>query len=94
MMGNRWGGTQVQISGLSPDQESVMAVIGRLPRRFPVGTRYVLEGVPAKEGQLQVISRLIVLPNGQQFDLTNEIADVPPQRRSRRAHGRRRRTKH
>ena len=71
-----------------------MTAIGRLPRRFPVGTRYVLEGIPAKEGQLQVISRMVVLPNGQQFDLTHEVMEPAPRRRSRRATGRRRRFKH
>lgn len=71
-----------------------MAGISRLPRRFPVGTRYVLEGVPAKEGQLTVISRLLVLPNGQQFDLTDDARELRPRRRARRATARRRRTKH
>jgi hypothetical protein len=71
-----------------------MAGISRLPRRFPVGTRYVLEGIPAKEGQLTVISRLLVLPNGQQFDLTDDARELRPRRRARRATARRRRTKH
>jgi hypothetical protein len=71
-----------------------MAGIGRLPRRFPVGTRYVLEGVPAEQGRLRVISRLLVLPNGQEFDLTHEILESAPRRRGRRASARRRRTKH
>jgi len=71
-----------------------MAGISRLPRRFPVGTRYVLEGVPAKEGQLTVISRLLVLPNGQQFDLTDDSRELRPRRPARRATGRRRRAKH
>jgi hypothetical protein len=71
-----------------------MAGIGRLPRRFPVGTRYVLEGIPAKEGKLTVISRLLVLPNGQQFDLTDDPREVRPRRPARRATARRRRVKH
>jgi hypothetical protein len=71
-----------------------MAGILRLPRRFPVGTRYVLEGVPAKEGHLQVISRLLVLPNGQEFDLTDVVLAGDHRRRARRATARRRRTKH
>jgi hypothetical protein len=79
-----------------------MAVIGRLPRRFPVGTRYVLEGVPSEEGRLRVISRLLVLPNGEEFDLTHEVPDQAsnqilepaPRRRSHGPHARRRRTKH
>ena len=71
-----------------------MAGISRLPRRFPVGTRYVLEGIPAKEGQLTVISRVLVLPNGQQFDLTDEVRELRPRRPARRATARRRRIKH
>ena len=71
-----------------------MPTISRLPRRFPVGTRYVLEGVPAKEGQLQVISRLLVLPNGQEFDLTDTPLTPDVRRRSRRTTTRRRGTKH
>jgi hypothetical protein len=72
-----------------------MAAIGRLPRRLPVGTRYVLEGVPSEEGRLRVISRLLVLPSGEEIDLTHETLEPTPRRRS---HGpraeRRRRTKH
>jgi hypothetical protein len=71
-----------------------MAIIGRLPRRLPVGTRYVLEGVPSEEGRLRVISRLLVLPNGEEFDLTHEILEPTPRRRSHGARAERRRTKH
>jgi hypothetical protein len=71
-----------------------MAVIGRLPRRFPAGTRYVLEGVPSGEGRLRVISRLLVLPNGQEFDLTHEILEPALRRHGRRGHAHRRRIKH
>jgi hypothetical protein len=67
-----------------------MAVTRRLPRRFPVGTRFVLEGVPAEPGQLRVISRLLVLPNGEQFDLTHETREAAPPRRARRSAGRNR----
>jgi hypothetical protein len=70
-----------------------MAGIRRLPRRFPVGTRYVLEGIPAKAGRLQVISRLLVLPNGKQFDLTDDRLDLQPRRPARRSTARRRRAK-
>jgi hypothetical protein len=66
-----------------------MTAIGRLPRRLPVGTRYVLEGLPAEPGQVRVISRMLVLPNGQQFDLT-QVAPEPATRRARRSTGRRR----
>jgi len=68
-----------------------MASFDRLPKRFPVGTRYVLEGVPGKKGQLQVISRVVLLPDGTRVDLTHEpIAPRPARRRS----GARRRLPH
>jgi hypothetical protein len=72
-----------------------MAVIGRLPRRLPVGTRYVLEGVPSEEGRLRVISRLLVLPSGEEIDLTHETLAPTPRRRSHGSRAeRRRRTRH
>ena len=71
-----------------------MAVIGRLPRRLPVGTRYVLEGVPSEEGRLRVISRLLVLLSGEEIDLTHEILEPTPRRRAHGARALRRRTKH
>ncbi len=72
-----------------------MSFIGRLPRRLPVGTRYVLEGVPSEEGRLRVISRLLVLPSGEQIDLTHEVLQPTPRRRSHASRGtRRRKTAH
>jgi hypothetical protein len=71
-----------------------MAAIGRLPRRFPVGTRYVLEGVPSEQGRLRVISRLVVLPTGEEFDLTDATLEPAPRRRSHGARHARRRFKH
>jgi hypothetical protein len=62
-----------------------MAGIRRLPRRLPVGTRYVLEGVPAESGRMRVISRLVVLPNGQQFDLTHDVREPARRRTARRS---------
>ena len=66
-----------------------MPGISHLPRRLPVGTRYVLEGVPAATGRMRVISRLLVLPNGQRFDLTNDIRKPAHRRPARRANARR-----
>ena len=37
----------------------------RLPLRFPVGAKYVVEGYGGEEGKLRVIARYIVLPGGQ-----------------------------
>jgi hypothetical protein len=66
-----------------------MADIRRLPRRLPVGTRYVLEGVPAESGRMRVISRLVVLPNGQQFDLTHDVRETTIREPARRRTARR-----
>lgn len=54
----------------------------RLPRRFPVGTRLVVEGEPDRHGTLRVVSRYLVMPNGQRYDLAPQApmpnAPVPP----------------
>ena len=36
----------------------------RLPSRFPVGTKFVIESRPAGEGQAQVFSRHLEFPDG------------------------------
>ena len=41
----------------------------RLPSRFPVGTKFVIEGRSGGEGQMQVFKRYIELPNGTFFAL-------------------------
>jgi hypothetical protein len=38
--------------------------LGRLPSRFPVGTKFVIEGKRGGEGQLQVFSRYLEFPDG------------------------------
>jgi len=35
-----------------------------LPRRFPVGTKFVIEGKPRGEGRVQVVRRYIEFPDG------------------------------
>lgn len=49
--------------------------IARLPKRFPVGTKYVVEGKSRGEGQVQIFSRYVVFPDGRCFDLP---PDSPP----------------
>ncbi len=41
----------------------------RLPTRFPVGTKFVIEGRPGGEGKLQVFSRFIEFPDGTKLKL-------------------------
>lgn len=64
----------------------------RLPRRFPVGTRLVIEGEPDRHGALRVVSRYVVMPNGRRYDLMPQgtpQGPMPPAaggaRRSRRS---------
>jgi hypothetical protein len=58
----------------------------RLPRQFPVGTRYVVEG---RGGHIQ--SRYLEFPDGRHVDLPAELAErsrsraTPARRRGRRS---------
>lgn len=45
-----------------------------IPSRFPVGTRYVVEGAPGRGGKLEVLSRYVIMPNGRRYDLTKSAA--------------------
>ena len=61
---------------------------GCLPSRFPVGTKYVVEGRPGGKGQGQVFSRYLEFPDGTIFDLP--VVQAPPlaPRRARRRRAR------
>jgi hypothetical protein len=64
-------------------QENVMAYGStRLPSRFPVGTKFVIEGRRGSEGQgddeVQVYSRYLEFPDGTFFPLPTH----PAQRKS------------
>jgi len=60
-------------------EEGVMASSSsRLPSRFPVGTKFVIEGRRGGEGQVQVYSRYIEFPDGTFFPLPTH----PVQRKS------------
>ncbi len=41
----------------------------RLPDRFPVGTKFVIEGKRGGEGKVQVYSRYLEFPDGTFFPL-------------------------
>ncbi|MGC2122601.1 MAG: hypothetical protein WA652_07075 [Xanthobacteraceae bacterium] len=45
----------------------------RLPKRFPVGTTYVVEGHGGAQGQLRVFSRYVLLPGGRRINLTDDF---------------------
>ena len=45
----------------------------RLPKRFPVGATYVVEGRGGENGQLLVFSRYVVLPGGQRINVAADF---------------------
>jgi hypothetical protein len=51
----------------------------QLPSRFPVGTRYVVEGSRGSQGGLRVRSRYLEFPDGKHLDL---LVRNPDRRRS------------
>jgi hypothetical protein len=55
----------------------------RLPRQFPVGAKYVVEGYGGAEGQLRVSARYILLPGGQRINVSGGRASSS--NRSRRS---------
>ncbi len=59
----------------------------RLPKRFPVGTTYVVEGRGGEDGNLRVFSRYVVLPNGQRINLGADLGGSAGSR-ARRARSR------
>ena len=64
------------------DGVSSMVSQPRLPTRFPVGTRYIVEGTPSKGGKLQIVSRYVIMPNGLRYDLmTSEQVRNPARAR-------------
>ena len=46
----------------------------RLPDRFPVGTRYVIEGRGGGQGRLRIHSRYLEFPDGRQVELPVDLA--------------------
>ena len=51
-----------------------------LPRRFPVGAKYVVEGCGGGEGSLRVIARYIVLPSGRRINVPPDLPLPAPSR--------------
>jgi hypothetical protein len=45
----------------------------RLPKRFPVGATYVVEGRGGEGGNLRVFSRYVVLPSGRRINLGGDF---------------------
>ena len=60
----------------------------RLPDRFPVGTRYVIEGRGGGEGRLRIHLRYLEFPDGRKVELPADLAKrtrARSRRRGRRA---------
>ena len=61
----------------------------RLPSRFPVGTKFVIEGKRSGKGNVQVYSRYLEFPDGTFLRLPNRPDKRPSAaRRSRHARSR------
>jgi hypothetical protein len=63
------------------------SLVDRLPSRFPVGTRYVIEGRGGAQGRLRIHLRYLEFPDGRHLELP---VDVAARTRSRRRRPRRR----
>jgi hypothetical protein len=48
-----------------------------LPKRFPVGARYVVEGRGGKDGHFLVFSRYVVLPDGRRINVPADLSALP-----------------
>jgi hypothetical protein len=55
-----------------------------LPSHFPAGTRYVIEGRRGKSGKLQIVSRQLILPNGQEIEVSPTSHERPRAARLKR----------
>ena len=51
--------------------------VSRLPKRFPVGTTYVVEGCGGEDGNLRVFLRYVLLPDGKRINLGADLENVP-----------------
>jgi hypothetical protein len=54
-----------------------------LPSRFPIGTRYVVEGRGGGEGRLRIRLRYLEFPDGRQVELPVDLAHRGRARRRR-----------
>ena len=52
----------------------------RVPRRLPIGARYVVEGYGGAEGNLRVIARYLLLPDGQRINVPPDLSRAAPSR--------------
>jgi hypothetical protein len=55
----------------------------RLPQRFPVGAKFVVEGHGGDQGPLRVIARYVVLPGGQRINVPADLSPLAAPRATR-----------
>lgn len=55
----------------------------RLPKKFPIGATYVIEGKGGDKGHLRVFSRYVILPDGERINLGGDFTK-PVRSRARR----------
>jgi hypothetical protein len=65
---------EVSEGAMRPPVDSPCSV---LPKRFPVGARYVVEGRGGEDGRLRVFSRYVVLPGGQRINVPSDPGQLP-----------------
>jgi hypothetical protein len=49
----------------------------RLPSRFPVGTKLIVEGRAARDGKAPAVSRFLEFPDGTSFSLPSRALQRP-----------------
>ena len=71
-------------------QATIMSRAFGLPRDFPEGTRFVVEGCPDIDGHTRIVSRYLVFPDGRRVDLPSPAAGtrLAPVRNRRAGRGR------
>jgi hypothetical protein len=57
--------------------------VDRLPDRFPVGTRYVIEGRGGGDGRVRIHLRCLEFPDGRYVDLPVDLTKRSRARRRR-----------
>ena len=64
-------------------EEFMSSLADGLPSRFPIGTRYVVEGRGGGEGHLRIRLRYLEFPDGRHVELPADLASRTRARRRR-----------
>jgi hypothetical protein len=59
-----------------------------LPDQLPIGASYVVEGYGGESGNLRVISRYVLMPDGRRINVPADFGLQAPQRRTARRRNR------